>query len=142
MLAKKLLVILSEDPPSRLPKKVFKPKCPDVSRLETYAGSAPTEFWDSFPSNRNIHGGCPFPMDADRLEELAAEAGVMDVGLVQAVANDIRHGADLKVDGERCKPYISKNAPSAYKRGREVTDSIADGIKKRILAGPFKTAPN
>ena len=140
-LAKRVHGILSSDPSPRIARKVFKPKCPEVQTLPSYVGSAPDEFWDSFPSNRNIHGGSPYKMKPDRLEELALEAGVMDMDLVRAVANDIRHGADLKVDSDKCKPYISSNAPSAYKRGREVTDSVADGVKKRIIVGPFKTAP-
>ena len=140
-LASQVFEIINSDPPPRPAKKPFKPKCPELPQLQSYVGSAPKDFWEKFPSNRNIHGKSPFKMNPDRLEELAAEAGVCDQFMVKSVADDIRFGADLKVDGDKCKPNISRNAPSAFKRGREVTDTIAAGVKKKILVGPLETAP-
>ena len=57
--------------------------------------------------------------------------------LLNDVKSDIVNGADLKVE-EGHKPTVSRNAMSAHKDGKYVTDAIASGVKNKIFAGPFK----
>ena len=45
------------------------------------------------------------------------------------------------MDKDKCKLTVSKNAPSALKDDRQVTDASADWVALDIATGPFKTAP-
>ena len=58
------------------------------------------------------------------------------VTLFEQIKEDVVNGTDLKVDSGYV-PTKSKNAPSAYKDGKYVTDEVASGLKKKIFAGPF-----
>ena len=46
------------------------------------------------------------------------------------------------VDGDKCPPSRSTNAPSAKNNGYKVTDALATWIKSQIVCGPFDTCPN
>ena len=147
LIVKKLHDILRSGLPKMPPQKIFKPKQPNVKILANYSTFPGPDFWKTgvgmgnFPSNRNIHGKSPFKMNADEIEELANRVDLPAKRLVKEVCNDIRHGCDLKVDANKCKPTVSKNAPSAIKDGMKVTDALADWVASGIAAGPFKSAP-
>ena len=141
-LANLALEIMNHPPPDMPPLKVFTPKCPELEKLSSYNGEAKEEFWQSFPVYRNMHGKSPYKLRADVLVQLAEGVVVADMETVRAVANDIIHGCDLKVDGDKCPPSRSTNAPSAKNNGYKVTDALATWIKSQIVCGPFDTCPN
>ena len=125
--------------PPRYPKKEFKPDNPEIEILEDYSKAPKKEFWGKFPKNKNVRGGTPYKIKVDKLEELVAQAGETEqlVTLLEEVKSDIVNGADLKVD-QGYKPTVSRNAMSAFKDGKYVTDAIASGVKSKIFAGPFR----
>ena len=104
--------------PPRPPPKIFKPKCPEIPVLDDYSGEAGDDFWDKFPKNMDMFGGSPYKLDADLLVKRAKEAGYANMALVDEIANDIRHGCDLKVNEVRCPVTRSYNAPSAAAEGK------------------------
>ena len=125
--------------PPRHPKKEFKPDNPEVVVLDDYSKAPGKDFWKKFPKNKNIRGGTPYKIKVDKIEELIVEAGEPEqlVTLFEEVKSDIVNGADLKVE-PGYKPTVSKNAASAFKDGKYVTDAVASGLKNKIFAGPFK----
>ena len=134
----RLAEIESTPLPPRLPKKGFNPANPEIPILDDYRKEPKKEFWDSFPKHRNWKSGTPFKLSVERLEELVEQAGATEqlTSLLEDVSNDIKNGADLKVEGD-FKPTVNKNAPSAYEQGQWVTDEVATAVKKEIVAGPF-----
>ena len=134
----KLTEIESTPLPPRLPKKGFNPANPEIPILEDYRKEPKKEFWDKFPKHRNWRSGTPFKLRVDRLEELVDQAGgtVQLKTLLEDVSDDIKIGADLKVESSY-EPTVNKNAPSAYEQGQWVTDEVATAVKKQIVAGPF-----
>ena len=122
----------------RFPKKLFAPANPEVPILDDYKAVPSKKFWENFPKHRNWRSGTPFKIDVAKLEKWVNQAGATEelVTLFEQVKEDVVNGADLKVDSE----YVSsrsKNAPSAYKDGKYVTDEVASGLKKKIFVGPF-----
>jgi hypothetical protein len=103
----------------------FKPKNPELMVLDSYEGTAPQEFWDTFPSNRDLEKGPPFVLNGDRFLSMAEELGVTSQCMVEEVVQDIREGCDLKINESRCPPTITDNSPSVLKNGREVADVVA-----------------
>ena len=112
--------------PPRYPKKEFKPDNPEIEVLEDYSKNPKKGFWEKFPVNRNVRGGTPYKLKVDKLEELVVQAGETEqlVTLLGEVKSDILNGADLKVE-QGHKPTVSRNAMSAIKDGKYVTDAIA-----------------
>ena len=68
----------------------------------------------------------------------ANKAGYPDMGQLQEIARDIKHGCDLGTRGINLCPSKSSNAPSAFEYGDRVTDAIVDGIKAGIIIGPMR----
>ena len=133
--------IMNNPPPDMPALKTFVPKCPELEKLSSYHGEADDKFWEGFPVYKNMHGKSPYKLKAATLLQLAEGVGVADMETVQAVANDILFGCDLKV-GDNCPPSRSTNAPSAKNNGYKVTDALASWVKSKIVCGPFDTCPN
>ena len=128
--------------PPRPPLKVFKPKLPELQVLKNYGVPAKESYWKKFPANRNMHGGSPYKLNSSRLYELALEARVPDMVIVNAVIDQIDNGCDLAVDESKYIPSRTANTPSVKRDGRLVADALGTWIKAGITAGPFKTAPD
>ena len=127
--------------PPRPPKKVFKPKLPHLPILKNYGVPAGDDYWEKFPSKRNLHTKSPYKLRSDRLMELALEANVCDMVTVNAVIDQINNGCDLKVDESKYIPSRTANAPSVKQNGRLVADALGTWVQNGIAAGPFKSCP-
>ena len=119
------------------PQKVFVSKHRTPLLLD-YSVPAPEKWWQYWPSlkweeARRIRSG----INPHRMRDWAMRAGHPDMGTVQEICLDLKRGCDLGTRGEYLCPSTSSNAPSAYKYGDRVTDSIVDGIKKGIMMGPM-----
>ena len=118
--------------PADLPKKIFIPK-QDLPQLRSYKGPAGKEFWDQFPKNHTWPGKSL--INADRLELYGLQLGLIDLRFEQ-VLGYLRDGALLGCRGEARLPTRSKNSPSAYQFGPQVTDAIATWVVKGFAHGP------
>lgn len=118
-------------------KKVFKPKHPELPRLQSYKGKASKDFWDKFPKNYTWPGKSL--IDARELEKLGKALNLIDERF-ETVLNDIRHGALLGCRGEARLPTRSSNSTSAYEFGWQVTDAIACWASKGFVHGPVAPA--
>ena len=116
------------------PLKIFTPKHP-LPTLHSYTGKANQDFWRAFPKNFEWPGTSI--VNADALEELGSSLGLLDERF-HMVLNDIRYGANIGCRGEPRLPTRSKNAPSAYEFGAQVSDAIADWVVKGFAHGPVR----
>jgi hypothetical protein len=114
--------------------KVFKPKFPEIPVLNCYKGRLPDEFWDKFPVNLK----CPAvpSLKKKKLKQWAQALGVSDPERLQQVLGYVENGADIGCKGAAPLPSRSSNAPSAYDYGPQVTDAIAEWVKKGYAYGP------
>jgi len=114
--------------------KVFKPKFPEIPVLNCYKGRLPDEFWDKFPVNLK----CPAEpsLKKKKLKQWAQALGVSDPERFQRVIGYVESGADIGCRGAARLPSRSSNAPSAYEYGPQVTDAIAEWVKKGYAYGP------
>ena len=115
-------------------KKVFKAKF-ELPELRSYKGAGSGAFWGKFPVNREL--GRPEMLKAGALVELAHEVGCGDWDRLWTVCRDIKYGADIGCRGPSRMATVSSNAPSAAEFGRQVSDAVADWVKKGFAAGPY-----
>ena len=106
-----------------------------------YSGVAPDSWWTHWPQlswdkGRDVKSS----INAVKLMKWARKADYPDMGLVMEISKDLRVGCDLGTRGEFLCPSTSNNAPSSFEFGNRVTDSIVDGIKKKIIMGPMEEA--
>ena len=136
------MAVLAKQPfPARPPMKVFKPKCPEIPKLDSYQAGADDKFWEVFPKNLDLEGEPPYKIDAGLLYRRSVEAGCTQLDLLEKVCQDICEGCDYRVNELRLPVTWSRNAPSAIEEGEKVTDAIALLVKQQIVAGLFVTAP-
>jgi hypothetical protein len=126
--------VISTGRPALKPKKIFTPKHP-LPTLNSYNGAANQDFWKAFPTNHKWPGKSL--INADALELLGSSLGIIDDRFM-LVLNDIRYGASIGCRGEARLPTRSKNAPSAFEFGPQVTDAIADWVVKGFAHGPVR----
>ena len=124
---------------SRIVTKKFKPKHPEVPTLEDYSSNPPNEWWENFPKLSWEDGkAVKSHLNPSTLFKYATDINYPDMATVMDIVQDIKQGCDTMCRGINLCPSTSSNAPSAYEHGSKVTDSIVDGIKKKIMIGPME----
>jgi hypothetical protein len=113
--------------------KMFKPKFPNIPRLADYKKLAPANFWAEFPVNL-VCPGKP-SLKIKKLKQWVQALGVSDVNRFNRVCNYILEGASIGCRGAARLPSKSTNAASAYEFGPQVTDAIAEWVKKGYAFG-------
>ena len=123
----------------RIVTKKFKPKHPEVPTLEDYSSNPPNEWWENFPKLSWEDGkAVKSHLNPSTLFKYATDINYPDMATVMDIVQDIKQGCDTMCRGINLCPSTSSNAPSAYEHGSKVTDSIVDGIKKKIMIGPME----
>ena len=123
-----------------LPKhaKAFTPKYPYIPKLQDYSRAAQNSWWRHWPTLSWDDGKLlKSTINSRKLMIWADCANDPEKSLLKEISKDLTHGCDLGTRGPNLCPSVSTNAPSAYKYGDRVTDSIVDGIIKGILIGPM-----
>ena len=115
-------------------QKVFKPRFPGLSRLESYESDPGEEFWRAFPTNLSEEINPQF--NGEALKELAIKLKVENMVRVNRVAGNLASGADIGCRGIYRAATFSKNAASAYETGPEVTDAIVGWIEDGYAYSP------
>jgi len=116
-------------------RKEFKPKY-GLCELAWYDKPPDEDYWEDFPVSTALKGESRIKYK--ELISLANELGCDDWDRLYKVCQDLRYGAEIGCKGLPRLPTQSGNAPSAYKFGKQVSDAIADWIKKGFAAGPYK----
>lgn len=116
------------------PPKTFNPKH-SLTKLNSYSEAAPDWFWCQFPKNLNSPGKSR--INHHRLEELAIANDFRNRKLLNQICKGIEKGENIGCTGPSRDSSWSTNAPSSIQFGEQVTDAIADWIKKGFAYGPI-----
>jgi hypothetical protein len=130
----RVMTAVGEAEPAEENRRVLEARL-DFSSIKGFRQQAPPEFWEKFPVNYDDIGKSL--VNPVKLESLARAVGCGDWERLETVCGDLGKGADIGCTGEYREPSVSRNAPSAYEYPKEVTEAIADWIKKGFAKGPF-----
>ena len=117
-------------------KKLYRPKHPEIAKLDDYREAPSREWWSSFPKLTWKEGKIlKSQVNPTKLFMMATRIDYPDIATVMEIVNDIKNGCDIHCRGENLCPSLSLNAPSAYENGEKVTDAVANGIFRGIMIG-------
>ena len=119
--------------PDPIKKKKFNPKF-DLPILNNYGVDPGRAFWKKFPANYQFPGKSM--IDHRALRILLKEHNIAPN---EAVLRDLEFGASIGCSGDARLPSKSSNSKSALEHGYQVTDALADWIKKGLAFGPIKS---
>jgi hypothetical protein len=129
--------------PELLPVPVTEKKYPDIPRLNSYHGKAPSGFWKNFPS-KPMPKGVTAKVKADVMEEQIKRFGDKftshQIKRGNKLVHDLRNGADAY----QCRPLPPAripNIPSAEEHGEMLTDKLASWVDSGIARGPYPYPP-
>ena len=122
--------------PDKPPDKVFKPKNPEIGKLQGYKGSLPEEYWKRW-TKKEIMAKPESWVDPRRLREEAEAVGI-DQAWVNTVCERLTNGADTGCRGPGRAPTRVGNSPTAEEEGERLADTLQSWVKSGIVAGPFK----
>jgi len=129
--------------PPALPKEPLRKKCPEIPTLQNYESPPPEEFWEKFPKRplpAKPTTRVNLPMLKARINRAAAGWTIHQKVKARKAIETLSKGG--KSFQKSVLPDITvPNAKSAFKHGELITDSIANFVKKGIIAGPFDSPP-
>ena len=125
-------------------KKKIEKKYPNIQSLESYSITPNQNFWSNFPSYKplkKVHKR----IDIKKFENLISEnwEGLTTQAKKTATKalHTVKFGANPKMFKEL--PNLQcKNRKSAIKHGELITDTIANWINQKFVAGPFDHPPD
>jgi hypothetical protein len=116
---------------------------PEIPVLEDYASNPGSEFWRKFPRNDMPSGPCT-PVKIDRLRILVnkhkSKWNPYEKRIAKRALKILSQGA-ISFTKSNLPPLRCKNAASTLIYGKEMTDTIADWVKNKIVSGPFEIPP-
>ncbi len=113
--------------------------------LDRYDVTPDEQFWKKFPShrpNKNVVSPRINVKALQKLIQMCWFKWTLPQRLIAKKAlKDAKYGAVTKLKGSlpsiRCK-----NAKSAIENGKHMTDTLAEWVKKKFVAGPYTIPPN
>jgi hypothetical protein len=124
------------------PIPTWERKHPDIPLLSDYSKKPDASFWNLFP--KNYPQSVRSPVNDDVLEILIKDCWEDWTKSERATAEK----AIKRVKGEipvalayDLPGLVEKNAASAIENGSQMTDTLADWIRKGFVAGPFEGPP-
>lgn len=121
-------------PPSA---KKWKPKRPELPILGDYSGSFSDEYWSHWPSYKPLKWQPESWIDGQALLREAREVNYPLNGLLQWAVEQLTAGADTGVIGAGRLGSEGENAKTAIKHGHLLSDSLAEWIRLKLIAGPY-----
>jgi len=124
------------------PSKV-KIKCPEIEALDSYEKDPGDKFWESFPKRefpKKVHTDINTSNLAKLLQERSPLLTTAERLRGAKTLDFLLNGASAHQKSEL--PCVTvKNAKTAVKHGRYMTDNVASWVKAGFVAGPFDTPP-
>ena len=119
-----------------LEQKVFRPKFPEIPKVDCYRRIGDKGFWEAFPINLK----CPADPGVDwkALRGLCDAMGVDMDEKTKKVIGWVRDGARIGCEGRFRAASSSGNAKGAYECGPQVTDAIAAWVSQGYAFGPVE----
>jgi hypothetical protein len=129
-------------PKAEEPCKV-KIKCPEIPILESYDKDPGKKFWASFPKREfpnKVHTDINVSNLAKLLQERSPLLTTAERLRGAKTLDFLTNGASAHQ--KNALPCVTvRNAKSACKHGRYMTDNVASWVKAGFVAGPFDTPP-
>ena len=128
--------------PARVNKSYVK-KVPQIPVLPSYAKPPSQSFWNSFPKNRSVTSVCN-PVKTCVLKQYvqvyknqwSTQSKIMaKIAITNATEGTVTNFKNT------LGPLSSKNASSAIRNGEMITDTVADWVQQKFVAGPFFSPP-
>ena len=123
--------------PVQVPGKVWRPKQPQIPRLESYDGVFPPAHWALWPEYKPETWRPDSWLKGDQLEAEGLACGYPLLGNLRWAADQLTGGADTGVKGAARLPSAGPNAKSAIESGHLLSDSLAEWVRLQLMAGPF-----
>jgi hypothetical protein len=124
-------------------EKPYKKKCLEVPSLVTYEKTPTNTFWNYFPKNLNCntaHTPVKHRILKQYVECYSNRWVYKQKAIAKIALQNISQGTRANLTTSL--PAITcKNASSAFRHGEMITDSIAQWVKNRFVAGPFHNPP-
>jgi len=118
-------------------------KWPDIPVLQNYDSVPGSGFWKSFPC-KSLPTVPESSIDADKLEakieQHKSKLTVHQYERSMKAVDFLKNGAPSHQTDYLPSCFV-KNSPSAFKHGRQVTESIASWVAEGYAAGPFDSPP-
>ena len=108
-----------------------------VELIKDFSADYPAPFWDTFPTNKVSHWNPESYMDADAWISLATELKYPCMSNIQWIARGIREGFAVGCRGTGRWPMMSPNHKTAVVHGKQLVDTMATWMIKKLAAGPY-----
>ena len=105
------------------------------SKIENYRENFPDNFWQSFPSNRNVEPRSW--IDPGSLKRLALELDYPRRRELDEIVEALEQGATLGVAPEGRTYWHGKNYGSAFDLGDLLSDTLAEWTSEKVVSGPW-----
>ena len=117
--------------------KEWRPKQPQLMRLDSYEGNFPKEVWPTWPEYKPTSWTPASWISGQGLKTEAEEVNYPLWGSLCWAVNQLEMGAYTGVVGAGRLPSAGANAKSAIENGHLVSDSLAEWIRLQLIAGPY-----
>jgi len=118
-------------------------KHPEIPILDDYRKKPHKDFWQKFPY-RDIPKRPETKINTQKLEEIMTERRELlttaQYERAKRVLKSLRKGAPSQ-QKSRLPAMMVKNEESSYDNGPNLTDTIADWVVEKFVAGPFTSPP-
>lgn len=119
-----------------IPTQQWKPKCPNLPRLDDYKSPPDTSYWQEWckntPSDLSNRQSW---IDSSKLEEVAMELGYHRPGNLAWAVQTLAEGARIGARGSGRMVFSADNYPTASSEGHLLADSLNDWLRKDLAIG-------
>ena len=122
--------------PPELVARSFPIDNPEIPECQDYDQDLGDSYWSTWPSNPVTLSTPPW-ISAAKLEEVAHRAGYSYQAELQYNLNNLRHGANIGVEGSSRLLAEGPNLPGFLSLGYRSADTICTWVKKDLVFGPL-----
>ena len=101
------------------------------------------KFWDKFPYTalpKKPEGRVNTVTLREEIEARKGKLREVEINRAEKVVDNLINGAP-SYQKKELPQVMCRNTPSSLENGRQLTDTLADWVVKKIAAGPFTTPP-
>ena len=121
-----------------IPVQTWKPKCPSLPILKSYAEDPPADYWLHWSHNspQNLSGRKSW-ISSSRLTDLCNMLDYHRPLELRWAVQTLVHGACIGATGRGRIPFSAENYPTARSEGHLLADSMNDWLSKNLAVGPY-----
>ena len=121
-----------------IPVQTWKPKCPNLPVLKSYAENPPDSYWQHWSHNspQDLSGRKSW-ISSSRLMELCNMLDYHRPMELRWAVDTLESGADIGATNRGRIPFSAENYPTARSSGHLLADSMNDWLSKDLAVGPY-----